>query len=96
MVSDGGAGVREVRYLRRRRLPDPRDTRPLAVHRVTLADRLDLVAAAHLGDPLAAWQIADANIALDPSSSPRPTPRATSSSSPSRTPRRDPRRRPRS
>lgn len=65
-VSDGERGEREVRYLGRRRLPDPRETRPLALHVVTLADRLDLVAAQHLGDPLSAWRIADANLALDP------------------------------
>ena len=63
---DGAGGRRTVRYLRRRRLPDPRDVRPLALHRVDAADRLDLVAARYLGDPLAAWQVADANVALDP------------------------------
>lgn len=65
-VPDGEGGRRTVRYLRRRRLPDPRDVRPLALHRVDAADRLDLVAARYLGDPLAAWQVADANVALDP------------------------------
>lgn len=65
-VPDGAGGRRTVRYLRRRRLPDPRDVRPLALHRVDAADRLDLVAARYLGDPLAAWQVADANVALDP------------------------------
>lgn len=65
-VVDAEHGAREVRYLRRRALPDPRDTRPLAQHVVALGDRLDLVAAQHLGDALAAWQVADANLALDP------------------------------
>jgi len=65
-VVDAEQGPREVRYLRRRALPDPRDTRPLALHVVALGDRPDLVASRHLGDPLAAWQIADANLALDP------------------------------
>jgi hypothetical protein len=65
-VTDAAQGAREVRYLGRRTLPDPRHARALALHVVTLADRLDLVAAEHLGDPLAAWQIADANLALDP------------------------------
>lgn len=67
IVAEAADGTREVRYLRRRPLPDPRATRPLAVHVVSLADRLDLVAARYLGDPLASWQIADANLALDPS-----------------------------
>jgi hypothetical protein len=64
-ISDG-VGTREVRYWRRRELPDPRATRVVAVHRVSAGDRLDLVSATYLGDPEAAWQIADANTALDP------------------------------
>lgn len=65
-VPDGSGGVRTVRYLRRRRLLDPRAVPPVAHHRLDAADRLDLIAARHLGDPLAAWQIADVNVALDP------------------------------
>jgi hypothetical protein len=65
-VPDGGRGVREVRYLRRRALPDPRALTTLAVHRVASGDRLDLIAARYLGEPTAAWQVADANAALDP------------------------------
>ena len=63
---DGAQGVREVRYLRRRELPDPRALTTLALHRVTAGDRLDLIAARYLGEPTATWQIADANAALDP------------------------------
>ena len=59
-------GDRDVRYLRRRELPDPRDVRPLAVHTVAQGDRLDLLAARYLGDATASWQLADANSALDP------------------------------
>jgi hypothetical protein len=65
-MPDGAQGVREVRYLRRRELPDPRTLTTLALHRVAGGDRLDLVAARYLGDPTAAWQVADANAALDP------------------------------
>ena len=65
-VPDGSGGTRDGRYLRRRDLPDPRATRAVGVHRVQSGDRLDLIAATHLGDPEAAWQIADANLALDP------------------------------
>lgn len=64
-VPDGVGDRRTVRYLRRRPLLDP-DILPAAVHRVDAADRLDLIAARHLGDPLAAWQVADVNLALDP------------------------------
>jgi hypothetical protein len=65
-VSDGAQGVREIRYLRRRALPDPGAATVLAVHRVAARDRLDLVAARYLGDATAAWRVADANAALDP------------------------------
>ena len=65
-VPDGTGGVREVPYWRRRLLPDPGAVVPLAMHPVTAQDRLDLVAARHLGDPTAFWQVADANAALDP------------------------------
>jgi hypothetical protein len=65
-VPDGEGGVREVRYLRRRRAPAHATQPPLARHRVADDDRLDLVAARYLGDPLASWRIADANSALDP------------------------------
>ncbi len=65
-VPDGAGGQRTVRYLLRRRLLDPSVVPPVAHHRVDAADRLDLVAARYLGDPLAAWQVADVNLALDP------------------------------
>jgi hypothetical protein len=75
-VPDGRGGTREVRHLGRRRLPPPTDRAPvagpygevvpLAHHRVTEGDRLDLLAARYLGDPLAAWQVCDANGVLDP------------------------------
>jgi hypothetical protein len=65
-VPDGEGGAREVRYWRRRALPPPGVTAPLALHPVSAQDRLDLVTARYLGDPTAFWQVADANAALDP------------------------------
>jgi hypothetical protein len=65
-VPDGAGGLREVRYLRRRPLPDLRDVRAAAIHRVGAGDRLDLVSHRYLGDATAWWRIADANGALDP------------------------------
>jgi phage tail protein X len=38
----------------------------LARHRVEVGDRLDLIAFRYYGDPAGAWQICDANAALDP------------------------------
>jgi nucleoid-associated protein YgaU len=58
--------TREVRYLRRRELPDPATAVPIAQHVVAAQDRLDLIAATYYGDPTAYWQIAEANSALDP------------------------------
>ncbi|MFZ3493210.1 LysM domain-containing protein [Streptomyces sp. 5.8] len=65
-VIDGVGGTREVRYLLRRPLPDPQRLPVLALHQVARDDRMDLIAARHLGDPTAFWLIADANGALDP------------------------------
>ncbi|MEQ4208816.1 LysM domain-containing protein [Actinopolymorpha sp. B17G11] len=65
-VPDGAGGSREVRYLRRRAVPDPAAAAPMALHAVAADDRLDLVTARYLGDPAAFWRIADANAALDP------------------------------
>lgn len=55
------ANGRPVRYLRRRFLPDPATLVTAVELRIADGDRLDILAARHLGDPLAAWRIADAN-----------------------------------
>jgi hypothetical protein len=55
------ADDRTVRYLRRRFLPDPGALVTMVEHRVVDGDRLDNLAARYIGDPLAAWRIADAN-----------------------------------
>jgi hypothetical protein len=55
------ADGRTVRYLRRRFLPDPSALVTTVVFRVVDGDRLDNLSARYLGDPLAAWRIADAN-----------------------------------
>ncbi len=62
---DDGSGQRFA-YKQRRFLPQGYDL-PLLVE-VTVADgdRLDLIAARTLGDPLQFWQVADANNAMNP------------------------------
>jgi hypothetical protein len=56
----------QVAYLRRRFVPDPNDFALLRLYTVNEGDRLDNVASAVLGDPLAFWRIADANDAMNP------------------------------
>jgi len=53
-------------YLARRLLPLPEQVMSASVYVVQAGDRIDLVAARLLGDPLLYWQIADANGATDP------------------------------
>ena len=55
-----------VVYLRRRFLPSPNGLVVLLEHSVVEDERLDNIAAKHIGDPEAFWQIADANAALRP------------------------------
>ena len=55
-----------VSYLRRRFVPDPSRFATLAEHVVSDGERLDTIAARHMGDPEAFWRIADANGAMHP------------------------------
>lgn len=55
-----------VSYLDRRFLPSPDDFSLLQMYTVAQDDRLDLISARLLGDPLAFWRIADANAAMRP------------------------------
>ena len=57
---------RMVAYLRRRFVPPPERFALLREHTVVQGDRLDTLAAAHLGDPLLFWRICDANGAIRP------------------------------
>jgi hypothetical protein len=55
-------------YLARRIVPQPGapNYATVAKHRVNQGDRLDLLAAKYLGDPLIFWLICDANAAIRP------------------------------
>ncbi len=57
-----------VPYLARRIVPQPGapNYATINTHTVKSGDRLDLIAAKYLGDPLMAWLICDANGAVDP------------------------------
>ena len=63
-----GEEPRTVRYLRRRFVPPPPppDGTRLPAHTVVQGERLDVLAASHLGDPTQFWRICDANGALRP------------------------------
>jgi hypothetical protein len=57
-----------VRYLAPRFVPQPGSPAyaTVAQHTITQGDRLDLIAAKYLGDPLIFWLICDANGAIRP------------------------------
>ena len=57
-----------ITYLARRFVPQPGPPNfaTIAKHTVHQGDRLDLIAAKYLGDPLMFWLICDANGATDP------------------------------
>jgi hypothetical protein len=61
------AGV-SVTYLSRRIIPQPGapNYATVATHTVVQGDRLDLIAAKYLGDPLLFWLLCDANGAMRP------------------------------
>ncbi|HEX7362548.1 MAG TPA: LysM domain-containing protein [Bryobacteraceae bacterium] len=57
-----------IAYLARRIVPQPGapNFATVARHTVRQGDRVDLIAAKYLGDPLIFWLICDANGAIDP------------------------------
>jgi hypothetical protein len=71
-----GAGIQQyalpngqsVAYLQRRIVPQPGapNYATIAQHTVRQGDRLDLIAAKYLGDPLIFWLLCDANGAIRP------------------------------
>jgi nucleoid-associated protein YgaU len=58
----------KITYLARRMVPQPGSPNfaTISTHTVRQGDRLDLIAAKYLGDPLIFWLICDANGAIDP------------------------------
>jgi hypothetical protein len=52
---------RRIPYKQRRFVPDSREVEVAAELEIQPADRLDLIAARALGDPLLFWRICDAN-----------------------------------
>ena len=61
-LPDGEAVI----YLRRRFVPPPERFAFLQWHEVRAGERIDQVAAQHLGDPEQFWRLCDANRALQP------------------------------
>lgn len=55
-----------VSYVSRRFIPAPASFAVLQRYRVRSGDRVDVVAATLLGNPLSYWQLCDANLALEP------------------------------
>jgi len=61
-ASDGSNLV----YLSRRFVPPGGRFATLSIHVVVAGERLDIIAGAELGDPLAFWRLCDANDAMRP------------------------------
>jgi hypothetical protein len=57
---------RTITYVRRRLLPQPGEHTLLGEHLVAAGERLDHIAARHLGDPTEFWRICDATDTLRP------------------------------
>lgn len=57
---------RSISYLRRRIIPLATPSDPSREHMVSEGERLDNIAAGHIGDPEKFWQIADYNNAIKP------------------------------
>lgn len=57
---------RTIVYLRRRFVPDPGDLGTAAEHVVAQGDRVDTIAAQHIGDPEQFWRVCDGNGVLHP------------------------------
>jgi hypothetical protein len=60
------ANGRTVAYVQRRFLPQPENFTVLRTVSVVAGDRLDNLAARHLGDPEQSWRLCDANRAMQP------------------------------
>jgi hypothetical protein len=67
IIETGTLDGRTVRYVARRFVPRGASQAQVARHTVAGGDRLDNVAAAHLGNPELFWRVCDANDALRPS-----------------------------
>ncbi len=65
-VTDDRGEPRVISYKRRRIIPSGKAMTTLAEHTVLQGDRLDNLAARHVGDPEQFWRICDANDVLRP------------------------------
>jgi hypothetical protein len=61
-----GSDGENIVYLARRFVPPGSAFALLSTHTVLAGERLDLIAASELGDPLAFWRLCDANDAMRP------------------------------
>jgi hypothetical protein len=65
-VPDPDDGTREIRYVKRRIIPQSESMTTLVEHTVAQGERLDVVTARYLGDPTQFWRVCDANNILQP------------------------------
>ncbi|HEY9852404.1 MAG TPA: LysM domain-containing protein [Leptolyngbyaceae cyanobacterium] len=64
-VTDSAGINREIRYLRRRFIPESESAITLVEHSVIQGDRLDNITARYLGDPTQFWRLCDTNKVLN-------------------------------
>jgi hypothetical protein len=56
----------QIGYVSRRFIPPQHDLAVLQLYRVQQGDRVDVISASLLGNPLSYWQLCDANAVLEP------------------------------
>jgi hypothetical protein len=65
-VPDPDGGTRELRYIKRRIIPAGESMTTLVEHTFVQGERLDLITARYLGDPMQFWRVCDANNVMQP------------------------------
>lgn len=65
-VPDPDDSTREIRYVKRRIIPQGEGMTTLVEHTVAQGERLDVITARYLGDPTQFWRVCDGNNVLQP------------------------------
>jgi hypothetical protein len=66
LLALSAAADNPISYVSRRFVPPAQDFAVLQLYRVAQGDRVDVIAATLLGNPLSYWQLCDANTVIEP------------------------------